>query len=104
MHWGIDIAAPTGTPILAAADGVVIVANSTDVWGGGFGFFIKLQHEGGYVTLYAHCSRISVRVGQEVVTGEVIGFVGSTGRSTGAHLHWEIHRSGVRVDPLLYFG
>ena len=88
FHWGIDISAPEGTPILAAADGTVIVANSTDIWGGGFGFHIKIQHEGGYATLYAHCSRIAVRAGQEVVKGEVIGFVGSTGRSTGPHLHW----------------
>ena len=104
FHHGIDIAAPAGTPILAAADGIVIVANGTDSWGGGFGFHIQIQHEGGYVTLYAHCSRISVRNGQEVVKGEVIGFVGSTGRSTGPHLHWEIHHNGVRVDPLRYFG
>ena len=104
FHGGIDIPAPEGTPILAAADGVVVVANGTDIWGGGYGYYVKIQHEGGYATLYAHCSRISVRVGQEVVKGEVIGFMGSTGRSTGSHLHWEIHRDGVRVDPLGYFG
>ena len=103
FHWGIDIRAPGGTPILAAADGTVIAANGADVWGGGYGFFIKIQHEGGYTTLYAHCSRISVQVGQEVVKGEVIGFVGSTGRSTGNHLHFEIHQNSVRVDPLGYF-
>ena len=72
-------------------------------WGGGFGFFIKIQHKGGYATLYAHCSRISVRSGQEVVQGEAIGFVGTTGRSIGYHLHWEIHRNGVRVDSPCFF-
>ena len=102
-HSGIDIEAPTGTPIFAAADGTVSVANSTDSWGGGWGFFVRIEHEGGYSTLYAHCSQIAVVIGQEVKQGEVIGYIGSTGRSTGPHLHWEIYRNGVRVNPLDYF-
>ena len=103
FHGGIDIAAPFNAPILAMADGVVIAANGTDRWGGGWGFFVKIQHEDGYVTLYAHCSSIAVNVGQEVVQGEVIAFVGTTGQSTGYHLHFEIHRHGTRVNPLEYF-
>jgi len=103
FHSGVDIPAPEGTPILAMADGTVIAANSTDSWGGGWGFFVRIQHEGGYETLYAHCSRIAVVNGQEVRKGDVIGFVGSTGRSTGPHLHFEVWRNGVRVNPLNYF-
>ena len=102
-HEGIDISAPEGTPILAAADGTVIIANSTDLWGGGWGLHVKIQHQGSYATLYAHCSRIAVVNGQTVKKGQVIGYVGSTGRSTGNHLHWECYVGGVRVDPMGFF-
>ncbi|MCL1789727.1 MAG: M23 family metallopeptidase, partial [Oscillospiraceae bacterium] len=102
-HRGTDIAAPEGTPILAMAGGIVTVANSTDSWGGGWGFYVKIAHNQTYSTLYAHCSRIAVVDGQEVKQGEVIGYVGSTGRSTGAHLHFEMWKNGIRVDPIGYF-
>ena len=78
-HGGIDIGAPNGTPILAMADGTVIIANSTDSWGGGYGYHVKVQHDGGYATLYAHCSQIAVANGQEVKKGQVIAYVGTTG-------------------------
>ena len=99
----MDIPAPTGTPVLAMADGIVIRANSTDSWGGGWGFFVKIQHCDTYSTLYAHFSMISVVYGQEVSQGEVIGYIGSTGWSTGPHLHFEVYRNGVRVDPMGFF-
>jgi murein DD-endopeptidase MepM/ murein hydrolase activator NlpD len=103
-HGGIDLSVPAGVPILASADGIVVVANSTDSWGGGYGYYVKIQHEGGFDTLYAHCSSIAVVNGQEVKKGEVIAYVGSTGRSTGNHLHWEVYENGVRKNPLDYFG
>ena len=102
-HNGIDLSAPGGTPILAMADGVVVVANSTDRWGGGWGFFVRIRHANGYETLYAHCSSIAVVRGQEVRQGQVIGHVGTTGSSTGNHLHFEVWRNGTPVNPLLYF-
>jgi len=102
-HSGIDIAAPAGTPILAMADGVVTVANSTDSWGGGWGYYVKIKHNDTYSTLYAHASSIAVTNGQEVKKGQVIGFVGTTGRSTGNHLHFEVYKDGSRVNPLGFF-
>lgn len=89
-HRGADIADLAVTPILAAAGGTVIVANATDSWGGGYGYCVKINHGGGSTTLYALCFRISVAVSQQIKAGEVIGYVGQTGRSTGAHLHFEI--------------
>ena len=89
-HSGTDIAVPEGTPILAAADGTVTVANALDSWGGSYGYYVKIDHGGGLTTLYAHCSRICVTVGQEVKAGQVIAYVGHTGRATGAHLHFEM--------------
>ena len=90
-HSGTDIAVPEGTPILAAADGTVTVANALDSWGGSYGYYVKLDHGGGPTTLYAHCSSICVTAGQQVKAGEVIAYVGQTGRATGPHLHFEIH-------------
>lgn len=90
-HSGTDIAVPEGTPILAAADGTVTVANALDSWGGSYGYYVKLDHGGGLTTLYAHCSSICVTAGQQVKAGEVIAYVGHTGRATGPHLHFEIH-------------
>ena len=95
-HTGTDIAAPNGTPILAAADGTVVIANGVDRWGGSYGYYVKLDHGGGLQTLYAHCSSICVTTGQQVQAGQVIGYVGSTGRSTGNHLHLEIIENGQR--------
>ena len=90
-HSGTDITVPEGTPILAAADGTVTVANALDSWGGSYGYHVKLDHGGGLTTLYAHCSSICVTVGQQVKAGQVIAYVGHTGRATGPHLHFEIH-------------
>ena len=86
-HTGTDIACAEGTPILAAADGTVTVANGLDSWGGSYGYYIQIDHGGGLETLYAHCSSICVTTGQQVQTGQVIGYVGHTGRATGNHLH-----------------
>jgi len=95
-HHGTDFGARRGTPILAAADGKVIFSG----WKGGYGKVIKIQHKDKYVTLYAHQSRLKANVGQEVSAGQVIGFVGSTGRSTGAHLHFGLYKNGRPIDPL----
>lgn len=89
-HSGTDIAVPEGTPILAAADGTVTMANALDSWGGSYGYHVKLDHGGGLTTLYAHCSSICVTAGQQVKAGEVIAYVGHTGRATGPHLHFEV--------------
>lgn len=102
-HSGTDIAAPGGTPILATADGTVTIANAIDSWGGGYGYHIKVKHNDTYDTLYAHCSSICVTVGQEVKQGEVIGYVGTTGNSTGNHLHFEVWQNGERTDALGFF-
>lgn len=102
-HSGTDIAAPEGTPILAAADGTVTIANAIDSWGGGYGYHIKVKHNDTYDTLYAHCSSICVTVGQEVKQGEIIGYVGTTGNSTGNHLHFEVWQNGERTDALGFF-
>ena len=103
-HTGTDIACAEGTPILAAADGVVTVANGLDSWGGSYGYYIKINHGGGLETLYAHCSSICVTTGQQVQSGQVIGYVGHTGRATGSHLHFEIHINKIRKDAMSYFG
>ena len=102
-HSGTDIGAPGGAPILAAADGTVTIANAIDSWGGGYGYHIKINHNDTFDTLYAHCSSICVTVGQEVKQGEVIGYVGTTGNSTGNHLHFEVWQNGERTDALGYF-
>ena len=102
-HSGTDIGAPGGTPILAAADGTVTIANAIDSWGGGYGYHIKMKHNDTHDTLYAHCSSICVTVGQEVKQGEVIGYVGTTGNSTGNHLHFEVWQNGERTDALGFF-
>ena len=102
-HNGTDIAAPQGTPILAAADGTVTIANGTDPWGGSYGYYIKLDHGEGIETLYAHCSAIAVTAGQQVQQGEVIGYVGNTGNSTGNHLHFEMWENGQQRDVMNCF-
>ena len=103
-HTGTDIACAEGTPILAAADGTVTVANSLDSWGGSYGYYIQIDHGGGLETLYAHCSSICVATDQQVQAGQVIGYVGHTGRATGSHLHLEVHVNGSRTDAMRYFG
>ncbi|MEG1926689.1 MAG: M23 family metallopeptidase [Ruthenibacterium sp.] len=103
FHRGLDIAAPNGTPILAAADGIVVVANATDSWGYSWGYYVKIQHPKGMTTLYAHCSVIAASAGQQVQRGEVIAYVGNTGASTGNHLHFEVTDDGRLVNALNYF-
>ncbi|HAI21040.1 MAG TPA: peptidase M23 [Clostridiales bacterium UBA8153] len=102
-HNGVDIAAPIGTPIRAAGRGVVVFAAAR----GGYGRLIVIDHgqqgSTNLATAYAHLSRFAVRVGQSVEAGEVIGYVGNTGRSTGPHLHFEVHIDGERVDPIAFF-
>ncbi|CAH0497869.1 M23 family metallopeptidase [Novosphingobium sp. CECT 9465] len=97
-HKGIDLAASTGTPIRASADGVVEKAD----WFGGYGLFVQLDHGGAMETRYGHMSRVAVAEGQQVRKGDVIGYVGSTGRSTGPHLHYEVRVAGEAVNPVPY--
>lgn len=103
FHGGIDIGVAAGTPIIAAEAGTVTVANGVDSWGGGYGFYVMIDHGEGDETLYAHCSSICVRYGQFVQKGEVIAYVGSTGNSTGNHLHFEIRVNDVKQNPLNSF-
>jgi murein DD-endopeptidase MepM/ murein hydrolase activator NlpD len=100
FHAGLDFAAPQGTPIYATADGRVTTAGNT---GNGFGNHVEINHGYGYETLYGHMFRIKVRSGQVVKRGEVIGWVGSTGKSTGPHLHYEVHKGGRSLDPIYFF-
>jgi len=98
LHTGIDVAAPSGTAIKAAGDSVVVFAGR---WGG-YGNCVILDHGGGVATLYGHCSRLAVANGQNVTQGQAIAYVGSTGLSTGPHLHFEVRRDGHPVDPMGY--
>ncbi|WP_018467162.1 M23 family metallopeptidase [Calidithermus timidus] len=98
FHDGLDFPAPYGTPVHATAPGVVIQAG----WNGPFGQSITLDHGYGYRTLYGHLSRLGARVGERLEAGEVLGWVGSTGRSTGSHLHYTVFRYGIAVDPMPY--
>ncbi len=95
-HFGVDFAAPVGTPVRAAGDGVVAAAG----WEGGYGKVVRLRHPNGYETLYGHLSRIGVKVGEHVIQGMVVGNVGSTGLSTGPHLDYRMVKSGTFVNPL----
>ncbi len=94
-HRGVDFAAPAGTPVFAAGDGTVTFAG----WRGDYGRTVMIRHAGGYDTLYAHLFAITVRPGARVRQGQVIGRVGSTGLATGPHLHFEVHRNRVAIDP-----
>lgn len=98
FHRGIDMAAPVGTPVQAVATGTVITAKRDR----SYGEFVVIDHHNGYRTLYAHNSKLLVRAGDRVKVGQQIAKVGSTGQSTGPHLHFEIHRDGKRVDPSPY--
>jgi murein DD-endopeptidase MepM/ murein hydrolase activator NlpD len=100
MHTGVDLAAQTGTKIYAADSGTVIHSG----WLGGYGYCVMVDHHNGYVSLYGHCSKLVVDVGDNVRRGDYIAQVGSTGASTGPHLHFEIRRSGTPIDPLQFFG
>ena len=100
LHAGLDFAAPQGTPIYATADGTVKVAGFSD---GGYGNHVVINHGYGYQTVYGHMVRIKARTGQKVKRGEVIGYVGSTGKSTGPHCHYEVHKNGQKLDPVYFF-
>ncbi|MCB2048338.1 MAG: M23 family metallopeptidase [Novosphingobium sp.] len=97
-HKGIDLAAPTGTPIYATADGMVSRAS----WFSTYGLYVAIEHGGQLQTRYAHMSRLNVAEGQRVSKGDVIGYVGTTGRSTGPHLHYEVRVDGEAVNPVPY--
>jgi murein DD-endopeptidase MepM/ murein hydrolase activator NlpD len=98
MHEGIDFAGPVGTPLYATADGVVTHAG----WQSGYGRLVKIQHEFGIETRFAHLSKINVSVGQRVSRGERIGDMGASGRVTGPHLHYEVRVGGQAVNPMIY--
>ena len=95
FHSGTDFRAPTGTPVLATADGIVVSAG----WNGGYGRMVEVRHASGHVTRYAHLSSISVNEGETVERGDIVGKVGSSGRSTGPHLHYEVRKGDRPVDP-----
>jgi len=98
MHKGLDISTRLNTPIVAPADGIIIKKG----WNGSFGKMISIRHGNGYITKYAHLNKILVKKGQAVKRGDKLGLVGQTGRSTGPHLHYEVHLKGVPVNPLRY--
>ena len=100
FHAGLDFSAPQGTPIYATADGTVTTAGST---GNGFGNHVVIDHGYGYETLYGHMVRVKSKTGQLIKRGEVIGWVGSTGKSTGPHCHYEVHKNGEKIDPIYFF-
>jgi murein DD-endopeptidase MepM/ murein hydrolase activator NlpD len=100
LHPGLDFTAPQGTPIYATANGKVEVAGNL---GDGYGRHVVINHGYGYKTLYGHMVRIKARVGQAVKRGEVIGWVGSTGKSTGPHCHYEVIKNGSPIDPIYFF-
>jgi murein DD-endopeptidase MepM/ murein hydrolase activator NlpD len=97
-HKGIDLAAPVGTPVYATADGTVERAD----WFSSYGLYVAIEHGSDLETRYAHMSRLAVAAGQHVHKGEVIGYVGTTGRSTGPHLHYEVRVDGEAVNPIPY--
>ncbi len=98
-HNGVDLSAARGTPFVSAADGKIVFAGKNS----GFGKTIKVDHGNGYLTVYAHAHKIFVKVGDEVRRGDLIGHVGDSGRSTGVHLHYEIHKDKIAVNPRRYF-
>ena len=100
FHAGLDFSAPQGTPIYATADGTVTMSGNK---GNGFGNHVIINHGYGYETLYGHMVRVKARNGQIVKRGEVIGWVGSTGKSTGPHCHYEVHKNGKEIDPIYFF-
>ncbi len=102
FHYGMDFTSPTGTPIYATGDGVVLKADNSL---SGYGNHIEVNHGYGYVTLYAHLSKYNCKKGQKVKRGDIIGYVGSTGRSEAPHLHYEVIKNGKKVNPInFYYG
>jgi len=100
MHKGLDFTAPQGTSIYATGNGTIEVAGQT---GDGFGNHVVINHGYGYETLYGHMYKVKVKIGEKVKRGEVIGWVGSSGKSTGPHCHYEVHINGQEVDPVYFF-
>jgi murein DD-endopeptidase MepM/ murein hydrolase activator NlpD len=100
MHWGMDFTAPTGTPIYATGDGKVTTQKNSR---SGYGNHIIIDHGYGYETLYGHMSKVDVRRGQKVKRGDIIGYVGSTGRSTAPHLHYEVIKDGRKINPVNFY-
>ena len=101
-HWGMDFTAPRGTPVYASGNGVVVRADNS---ASGYGNHIRIDHGFGYESLYAHLYKYNVRNGQKIKRGDLIGFVGSTGRSEAPHLHYEIFKDGDRINPInFYYG
>ena len=100
FHYGMDFTASIGTSVYATGDGIV---KDVQEIGGGYGKWILIDHEFGYSTLYAHLSRFNVKIGDHVKRGSVIGYVGSTGTSTGPHVHYEVHKNGTPVNPQYYY-
>ena len=100
MHAGLDFAAPQGTPIYATANGTVTTAGNK---GNGYGNHVIINHGYGYETLYGHMVKVKSNPGQKVTRGEVIGWVGSTGKSTGPHCHYEVHKNKNKIDPVYFF-
>ena len=100
FHAGLDFAAPQGTPIYATANGVVTTAGNM---ANGYGNHVVINHGYGYETLYGHMYKVKARAGSRVKRGEIIGYVGSTGKSTGPHCHYEVHKNGRRIDPVYFF-
>ncbi|HRE52620.1 MAG TPA: peptidoglycan DD-metalloendopeptidase family protein [Flavitalea sp.] len=100
FHAGLDFAAPQGTPIYATANGVIKIAGNS---GNGYGNYVVINHGYGYQTLYGHMYKVKAKLGQKVKRGEIIGYVGNTGKSTGPHCHYEVHKNGQRIDPVYFF-
>ncbi|HSB93912.1 MAG TPA: M23 family metallopeptidase [Flavitalea sp.] len=100
FHAGLDFAAPQGTPIYATANGVVTTAGNM---ANGYGNHVVINHGYGYETLYGHMFKVKARAGSRVKRGEIIGYVGSTGKSTGPHCHYEVHKNGRKIDPVYFF-
>lgn len=98
QHKGVDLAGPVGTPVHATADGSVSKAE----WFSSYGLYVSLEHGGDLQTRYGHMSRLNVAAGQQVRKGDIIGYIGSTGRSTGPHLHYEVRVAGQAVNPIPY--
>ncbi len=103
FHYGMDFTSPTGTEVYATGDGKVVEVKGNKRSRVGFGMVIKIDHGYGYETVYAHLSKFNVRHGAKVKRGDVIGYVGNTGGSTAPHLHYEVHKNGVAVNPQYYY-
>ena len=100
FHAGMDFAASTGTPIFATGDGIVVKA---DYDNGGYGNHVRITHGYGYLTLYGHMSKIKAKAGLKVKRGDIIGYVGSTGKSVGPHLHYEVHKNNEAINPVNFY-